>query len=171
MTIDEFEKKLAELKDLHNELKAQIAELKAQVEEKPKPPHPRPYPEYNQLYFYVNLMGVVEETKWDSGRFDLLAHKIGNVFFGKTAAVFAAIRMRVLAEMREWEGNWDDGVALKYDGTNKLISATFISPRQYTFGEMRFATREDAEGCIKAVGEDRIKKYYFMIPEDEADDD
>jgi hypothetical protein len=169
MTIDEFEKKLTELEDLHNELKAQIAELKAQGEEKPKPPHPRPYPVDGQNYFSFNCMGGVYESEWCSDQYDLDARESGNVFFGKTAAEFAAERMKVLAEMREWAGNWDDGVALKYDGTKKLISAIFISPRQYTFGDMRFATKEDAEGCIKAVGKERLLRYYFMVPEEDDD--
>lgn len=151
------------------ELEAQIAELKAQGEEKPKPPHPRPYPEYNQLYFYVNLLGVVEKTKWDSGRFDLMAHKIGNVFFGKTAAVFAAIRMRVLAEMREWAGKWNDIYAIayvvSYDKSRIIVNERL---NNLSYAEIRFATIEAAENCIKAVGEERLKKYYFMVPEEET---
>lgn len=164
MTKTEYEKKIAELE-------AQIEEIKnTKIEENPlKPPHPRWKPERDEHYYTIDIGGACAgwET-WDSDNLDGDIYFLGFVFKTEAEAEFAIERLKVLAEMREWAGNWDDGVALKYDGTNKRISTTFItfiSPRQYTFGEMRFATEEDAEGCIKAVGEDRLKKYYFLIPE------
>jgi hypothetical protein len=30
-------------------------------------------------------------------------------------------------------------------------------------GEIYFKSKEDAEACIKSVGEDRIKKFYLRI--------
>lgn len=152
-------------------LKKRIAELEtAQIEEEsPAPPHPRWKPEQGYYYYCVEPSTDSPISFYYNGgdRTTLFEKEfdIGNVFRTIAAAEFAAERLKVLAKMREWAGNWDDGVALKYDGTTKLISTTFISPRQYTFGEMRFATKEDAINCIKTVGEDRIKKYYFMIPE------
>lgn len=168
MTLEELEKRQDELAVIWDELQAEFNALKkAQAEEaKPKPPHPRWKPEYKGKYYIVLYNGCSVETYWAGCTNDNDEYAIGNIFKTKAEAKFAAERMRVLAEMREWAGNWDDGVAIKYDGTNKMISTTFISPRQYTFGEMRFATKADAEGCIKAVGEDRIKKYYFMVPEE-----
>jgi hypothetical protein len=166
MTIDEFEKKLTELEDLHNELKAQIAELKAQGEEKPKPPHPRPYPEDGQNYFSFNCMGGVYESEWCSDQYDLDARESGNVFFGKTAAEFAAERMKVLAEMREWAGNWDDPYVLYYGFEHGKV---FAYPTTDVDGALKFRTEEDAYNCIKAVGEERIKKYYFIIPDNEEE--
>lgn len=170
MSLEEFEKKLNELEDLHNELKAQIAELHERGEEKPKPPHPRPYPVDDQIMYYVNSMGELDETTWISDRFDLGARKIGNVFMTSDAAKFAAERLKVLAEMREWAGNWDDEFTLRYEKSGR-VNTFFITSTYRSYGEMRFATWEDAEGCIKAVGEYRIKKYYFMIPEEEKTDD
>ena len=48
------------------------------------------------------------------------------------------------------------------DKIEKLWGA-IVSENAVSFGEMRFATQEDAENCTQAVGEGRIKKYYFGI--------
>jgi hypothetical protein len=172
ITIDEFEKKLAELEDLHAELKTQIAELKAQHEELPKPPHPRWKPKDNELY-YTNT-GYGETCNWfyysigDDTRV-IGRYSIGNVFRTEAEAEFAAERLKVLAEMREWAGNPNDLYRLVFDYNTSEFTAN-ISSRRYTSGGMRFASRKDAENCIEAVGADRIKKYYFMIPNGERND-
>lgn len=162
----EYNAKIQELEDRLSAAEAELRALKAEKSEDdpPKPPHQRPYLENNQTYFYVDVKSEVSDAQWLSDLFDLGAYKIGNVFPTAEAAEFAAERLKVLAEMREWAGIWDDPWVMIYDGWSpKAIS---IHAPDVTFGELRFATREDAEGCIKAVGKDRLKKYYFGIPED-----
>lgn len=168
----EYNAKIQELEDRLSAAEAELRALKAEKSEDdpPKPPHQRPYLENNQTYFYVDEKSEVSDAIWLSDLFDLGAYKIGNVFPTAEAAEFAAERMKVLAKMREWAGNWDDEFALRYDKNSGIEPYCHAFPCK-SYGEMRFATKEDADGCIKAVGEDRIKKYYFMIPEDEADDD
>lgn len=175
MTLEELEKKLAKLEDLHAELKAQIAELKARDEEPPKPrdeeppkpPHPRWKPAPGEL-FYGNKGDMAWDwSLWDStDGYKLGCYSWGNAYKTKGEAIFAAERLKTIAEMREWAGNWDDTFVLTYIGNDDIVSFNTVLTFRNTFGEMRFATRKDAENCIKAVGEDRIKKYYFMIPED-----
>lgn len=172
MTIEELEKKHDELAVMCYDLQVEINALKkAQAEDvKPIPPHSRWKPKEDERYY--TILGDGEIHSWlyhaiDDDKQVIGRYSIGNVFRTEADVEFALERLKVLAEMREWAGKWDDGVALKYDGTNKRISTTFItfiSPRQYTFGEMRFESQGDARKCIDAVGEDRIKKYYFMIP-------
>ena len=166
MTLDEYKTRLAELEADYKKLEKTIYELKnTEIEkEKPTPPHPRPYPECNENYLYVNPMGEVDETNWTSDRFDLGVHKVGNVFMTEKAAEFAVERMKVFAEMKEWAGNIDDRYELgyKYD----FVDA-YESDNAYLTGNLRFASYEDAENCIKAVGADRIIKYYFGVPDDE----
>lgn len=164
MTLEELEKKLFELDDLRMELNKQIAELKERGEEKPEPPHPRPYPKDDQIYYYVMDMGEVDEMKWTSDRFDLGARKIGNVFVTESAAIFAAERLKVLAEMREWAGEWNAPYLLL---CGVAYGNVYVHWTTNANGAIKFQTEEDAKNCIKAVGEERLKKYYFMIPEDE----
>ena len=83
------------------------------------------------------------------------------------AAEFVRERRKVLNEMREWAGKWNDLWILLYVGPNKAIVPEIVTNGEFTRGEMRFATREDAENCIRAVGGDRIIKYYFEISQEE----
>ena len=163
MTRKEYEAEIAALKK-------RIAELEtAQIEEEPPaPPHPRWKPEQGyyyycvepnpsspiSFYYYGGELTAVLENEFD----------IGNLFRTIEDAGFAAERLKVLAEMREWAGKWCDTWCIYYtDGRIEPLSVRTF--KDITYGEMRFATNEDAQNCIKAVGEDRIKKYYFIIPE------
>lgn len=174
MTIKELEKKLAELEKLqaetenaHAKLKAQIAELKALREELPKPPHPRWKPERDEHYYTIDIGGACAgwET-WDSDNFDGDIYSLGFVYKTDAETEFAIERLKVIAEMREWAGRWNDGYTISVDSCDNTKIDVFDRRILWPSGEMRFASRKDAENCIKAVGEDRIKKYYFMIPED-----
>ncbi len=166
MTIEELEKKLTELDDLRTELNTQIAELKAQREE-PKSPHRRWRPIFNENYYFIQE-AEVREFIWNEDRHDNAFYSVGNVFMTKEAANFAVERLKALAEMREWAGSWDDPYAIAYVKYNYQDARLIVvdNTGYSSFGEMRFATSEDAKNCINKVGEDRIKKYYFMIPEE-----
>lgn len=161
MTRQEYETKLTNLQ-------SQIEELKqAEIEEdSPKPPHPRWKPEYGEDYFYCSYSGLVYKILWTNGKLDNGMYNLGNVFRTEEETEFEAERLKVLAEMREWAGNWNNAVVLTYSKLSNKVEAEIAN---YTIsGEIRFASFADAKNCIKAVGADRIKKYYFMIPEDKA---
>ena len=161
-------KNIEKLRDRLNSLISQTAELKADIEqlekeameEKPVPPHPRWKPDVEQHY-YINHNGFP-----DSG-FTCLEHKyqIGNAFATKTEVEFMIGRLEVLAEMREWAGRWNDPFVIMLNTDNDKLSAMMTYGPNSTYGEIRFATKEDAENCIKAVGVNRIKKYYFCVPD------
>ena len=172
MTIEELEEKMAELEKLHTEtenlhakLKAQIAELKAQGEEKPTPPHPRWKPEKEKRYYTINVgYACAGMNTWDSDTLDEGIYSLGFVFKTDAETEFAIERLKVLAEMREWAGKWDDKVIMYYSKPSDEIK---YADSTYYSGDIRFKCVEDARNCVKAVGKERLKKYYFMIPEDE----
>lgn len=157
--LDGLNKRIAELKEQDDE------KLKAQGEEKPEPPHPRWKPERDEHYYTIDIGGACAgwET-WDSDNLDGDIYSLGLVFKTEAEAEFAIECLKVLAEMREWAGEWRNVYTLAWDNIHhKIITHASLVYQ----GELCFATKEDAENCIKAVGADRIKKYYFMIPEDE----
>ena len=134
----------------------------------PTPPHPRWMPKEKQIYYTVLYScGKIDMLNWSS---EYAAHKdrfrMGNVYKTRAEAEFVAERSKVLAEMQEWAGNYNDKYFLFYDVNEERIR--YLPATEKTvYGEMRFATNEDAKNCIEVVGADRIKKYYFMVPEDE----
>ena len=83
------------------------------------------------------------------------------------AAEYAAEYYKVLAEMREWAGEWNDPWAIVY--SPPMLAPMNLHVAECSEGELRFATREDAKNCIDAVGRDRLIKYYFGVRDHEAD--
>lgn len=70
-------------------------------------------------------------------------------------------------ECFEWAGKWNDPYRILYIDGRVEPEMVFVG-RCISYGEIRFATEADAINCIKAVGEDRLKKYYFGIPIDDG---
>ena len=75
--------------------------------------------------------------------------------------------MKQFAEPEDfaWDGiNYHD--YLYYD----ILCDTILigSSRCSRYTGIYFKTRDDIKDCIEAVGEDRIKKYYFGIKEEEV---
>jgi hypothetical protein len=169
MTRKEYESRLAELQTQIDELKNTEIE-----EEIPKPPHPRWKPKPDEQYYTIHVgCACAGINTWDSDNLDGDIYSLGFVFKTEAETEFAIERLKVIAEMREWAGKWNDKYSIAYvnvlSGETRIIVNDRLSTLSH--GEMRFATKEDAENCIKAVGEERLKKYYFMVLEDEADDD
>lgn len=166
MTKKEYEKKIDELQAQIDELRyARIDETKSELS---TPPHPRWKPEQGYYYYCVEANLVSDISFYYNGgdRDALLENEIdiGNVFRTKSEAEFAVERLKVLAEMREWAGNSYDGAYIFYHRPTDQIITNWDSVHFH--GGIRFKSTDDAENCIKAVGKERIKKYYFMITEE-----
>lgn len=160
----------AKIKEIEERLSAAEAELRALKAEKekddlPAPPHPRWEPELEDTYYAIDGRGHVAALHWDGVEFDLHHFDIGNMFKRDDDATIALKRQKVLAEMREWVGKWNDPYRIIYIDDRVEPEMVFVG-RCTSYGELRFRSEDDANNCIKAVGVDRLKKYYFGIPED-----
>ena len=170
MTRAEYEQRFRDLAEKISDLSGELIALKsAYIEDEPispcpKPPHPKPELRAHQEYYYISSYGGSIYTKYDDTRIENRMRDIGNVFLTEEAAEYAVEYFKVLSEMREWAGNWHDKWRLYYCDGRIEPEAVYIG-EYVTYGEMRFATEADARNCIKAVGEDRLKKYYFCVPE------
>lgn len=176
MTKQEYEAEIDAIRRSISSLQDGIAQLAAKIargeieDEKPTPPHPRWMPEDCDKFYVINYCDLKKAVCYDfnSDISDINRFKIGLAYKTPDEAAFAVERLRILAEMREWAGKWNDdyAIVLDKDSIKYFIAIKFFRGCVLS-GGLRFATEGDAENCIKAVGEDRIKKYYFMIPEDE----
>lgn len=162
MTKKEYESRLTELQ-------TQIDELKnTEIEEKPKPPHPRWKPKYEEHYYYIAKNGEINGiNRWDGNSVDKQVYNSANIFMSEAEAEFALEKRKVLAEMNEWAGNNYDGAYIYYHRPSDEIMINWDGNSTYCFGDIRFKCVDDAENCIKAVGKERIKKYYFGISDKE----
>lgn len=158
MTSKEYEQRLEALEREIAELRRENVEDASEI-----PPHPRWKPKKGEEYCII--CDAVGTYVWDNDDSDNSYYNTCNVFKTRDAAKFELERMRALAEMREWAGNWDDPYELSYDGCD--VEAIRDALVCVSYGELRFATKEDAENCIKAVGKDRLIKYYFGVRDHE----
>ena len=80
-------------------------------------------------------------------------------------------RLCVIAEMTDFTGDWNGQYHLICLGDSRRhkISATRLQYPSVVTGELRFNTKADALRCVGEVGEDRIRRYYFMVPEEDND--
>lgn len=161
MTSKEYEQRLEALEREIAALRQETVEGGATL----KPPHPRWKPEEGEYYYWFTGQGTPSQDKWIASACDRDLYNIGNVFFDLKTAEFAAERLKVLAEMREWAGQYNDPWKLISDG--KIVDVSPLYNSDVLSGEMRFATQYDARNCIKAVGEDRLIKYYFGVRDHE----
>lgn len=160
MTNKEYEQRL-------EALEREIAALRQEtVEDEPSPPHQRPELKQGDKYYYITTDGSILSKSWCNTLRDDNCRAIGNMFRTWDAVEYAAEYYKVLAEMREWSGKWDDPWRILYiDG--RVEQETVFVGRCISYGELRFASERDAINCIKAVGEDRLIKYYFGVRDHE----
>ena len=159
-----------EMLDKINELEAQINILRALLE---KPDAPGPWvPEKGDGYYSIHNNGLIGYFPWSNDQTDKRMLSIGNVFQTRLDAEFMVERLKVLAELRrlangfvpDWGNKHQNKWLLVYsDGS--IIRADFVATCSYG-APVYFQSREDAQAAIKAVGVDRLKKYYFMVEGD-----
>lgn len=160
MTSKEYEQRLEALEREIAALKRENVEDGSEI-----PPHQRPEMNRGDKNYYINVYGGTSSSVWLNTEWDLKRLHIGNVFLTEEAAKYAEEYFKICGEMREWAGNWDDLWKISYDGCQVEADRDYLNT--ITYGEMRFAIKEDAEGCIKAVGKDRLIKYYFGVRDHE----
>ena len=130
-------------------------------------PHPRWRPGYDEKYYFIRREGDIDNFTWTNDDYDKRMSAAANVYWSEGDAEFALERRKVLSEMDEWTGEYGDPVSIAYyENDGKVESIAALYPNR---GEAVFATYEDAEGCIRAIGQERLKKYYFRVSEDEDD--
>ena len=132
------------------------------------------FPAVGDGYYFLYSNGDIGDTAYAGTTNDITREFMGNCFKTKEEAKFEAERLKVIHEMKkfaepedfEWDGiNYHDYIYYDILCDTILIGSSRCS--RYT--GIFFKTRDDVKDCIKAVGEDRIKKYYFGIKEEDKE--
>ena len=133
-------------------------------------------PKIENHYYYIDCNGNegAEFDYWGNNCIDEYRYTIGNCFPTKEKAEFAVERLKVIAELKrfaqehnEKEIDWRDYGQCKY-----YIFCEFHEHVEYIdigcvkeckSNDICFTSEEIAQQAIDAIGEDRIKKYYFEV--------
>ena len=159
------------LQDKLNELENELKEIRTKLEEAEKKESGRWKPKFNDKYWYIDNILSVSVSNWDDCQVDRTRYAIYNCFASKAEAEFEVERLKVLAEMREFEESpdmeWDCRNFHYYifynTRTNNIGINSMTIGKDYN---IFFESEEKAEECIEKVGADRIKKYYLRVEEE-----
>ena len=116
--------------------------------------------------FFVTSAGNILDWYWD-----LQPTKIGNCFLTKEEAEYELERRKIETEMLRLGGRrnikidiCDDNYYIMYDNKTRNL-AYFNRNWMHSQGSIFFDTYVDVDKAVKAIGEDRIKKYIFGVEE------
>lgn len=124
---------------------------------------------YGDEYFFFTESGI-RRSVWHDEMTCYARLGIGNVFLTEKDAEFAYERLMVIAELKkyakefsdeEWKKSNLSKYSIRYDCQDFRVCASccFLSKG----AEIYFESIQKAQEAIKAVGEDRVKKYYLGV--------
>lgn len=127
-----------------------------------------PFPQLGDQYWYICSNGVVSSSIYDGLTVDQGRMLFGNCFPTEEETKFAAEKLNVLTEMSKFA----EPFGMKWDGETYHYYI-FYSIRDKCVdvddnllmrsGKLYFTSEKRARQCIEAVGEDRIKEFYFGV--------
>lgn len=128
---------------------------------------------YGDRYFFLTASGFVQGGTWSNDSSDFNRQRIGNTFLTEEDAKFAKERLKVIAELKKYakefsDEEWTCGSVQKYyfyyDWSMDKLEISYHYKIFYG-DQLLFESQEKLQEAIDAVGEERIKKYYFGVKE------
>lgn len=124
------------------------------------------------VYYFLTSYGYVMKTVWVNTGADNEKLSIGNAFLTEEDAEFARERLKVIAELKKYAKDFSDEEWANEDLPKYRIGFdykygcySYRITRQGRGLEIYFESIEKANEAIKAVGEDRMKKYCLGVKE------
>lgn len=150
---------IAELQEGISAIEYEITQLEKKVEEAKR--KEKEWPSEGDTVFRIGGDGTVGECHfnrnagWNGGL------SIGNVFRTQEEAEFALERLKVLEEMRRMAvGKLNDmAISIVYSKDERCLKADCSC----VTGLPAFADFKRLNECIEKIGEERMKKYIFMV--------
>lgn len=142
-------------------LKKELAELENNPPK--REPGERWEPENGEVYWCVNEDYETDCFTWCNDDFDDDQFNNFNVFQTKDEAEFARERKKVMRELDLWAvdefltGRTHCGIS--YDINGEITTPLWLD----CYSPHIFESREVAKKAIDAIGEERLKKYYFRV--------
>ena len=147
-----------------------LALVEKATEKKPKVWKPKT----ENHYYYIDKSSDGGFRYWGNDCTDEYLYSIGNCFPTKEETVFAIERLKVIAELKrfaqehnEKEIDWRDYRQCKYfiycEYHEHVEYIDVGCEKECKSNDIYFTSEEIALQAIDAIGEDRIKKYYFEV--------
>lgn len=132
------------------------------------------WPQKGDHYYYITSDGNILCDIYDDHPLDEDRRELGNMFKTTEEAKFKHEQLKVLHELEELADDdqpWDnlkEHYAIYYSHLFDYISTEVWLVDQQVSNTYYFKSIESARAAISKIGEERLKKYYFCIPEDKT---
>lgn len=175
MTREEYENEVREkIFDIKNEFNKKLLELHKELMAEFKEEPSLDGWNYDEVYYYIDDYGDVLKAHtvcWNKGELygiDKSRLISNNMFKTESEAKFKRERDAVLYELSKFaepkDREWDDFNNHWYICWNcRKGEIGFDYKYNCRHNDIYFASREDAEKAIQAVGEERIKRFYLGV--------
>ncbi len=132
--------------------------------EKPKVQKPR----YGESYYFIDDFGEIVQGTWVNLDVYNARYALDIIAKTKEECEFIRKKMIITKQLQDYadEHNGTDRLAVyhigwDFDDEKVIVRSCF----GYKFVGVTFSRGEIAEAAVKAVGEDRVKKYYLGVEE------
>ena len=154
--------------DVPEGLAEKIAEnIKVALEEKKKR---QIWPQKGDDYYFIFSDGQIACNRYGDFPIDRNRLKIDNMFKTEEEAKFKREQLKVMHELEQLADDdqpWVQGCHyyLTYSYSHKAINTEYTISAKTSV--CYFKSPESCQAAIDKIGKDRLKKYYFCIPEEE----
>ena len=128
-------------------------------------------PNRGDEYYYIYADGDIKKLIYCGAHYDNDCLLLGNVYQTKEEAEFAVEKRKIEIELQRYADEHNDEIDwnncnqwkfyIFYDCFNKKIYIDCYLT--YKSNDVYFTSKEIAEQAIEAIGEERLKKYYFRM--------
>lgn len=133
-------------------------------------------PEIRGNYYLINGTGHISCNPYDDDDTDKRCLSLGNCFQTEEQAKFMAEKLKVIAKIRKCiakKGQIEPHVIATryYIYYNPLLKEARVGVLQGGCGisspfNLYFHSNQDAEECVKLIGKENLKKYYFGVKDE-----
>lgn len=132
------------------------------------------WPQRGDEYYYIRGNGEILRVYYKDDLFDKERLEFGNMFKTKEEAEFKREQLKVLHELEEladddqpWENLVRHYIIYFSYGMSDIAIEWWVGD-QYAPNIYYFKSIESAKAAISKIGKERLRKYYFCIPEDKT---
>ena len=128
-------------------------------------------PEENETYYYIKAAGVINcQEYYNTSSFSTSNYEIGNCFKTKEEAEFAVEKQKVTTELKRFAQEHNDKIDWNNDDWKYYLAYGYLDKKltvcstiKIKVADIYFTSKELLQEAIKAIGADRLKKYYFEV--------
>ncbi len=151
-----------------SEMENELVKLKEELNSQEKPSR-RWKPKFGEKYWFIDKDGDIYCMPWNDSIVDNNRYELGNCFKTEEEAKFAVEQLKVLAELREYANDdkeWNNSNKywfIEYSTNRGHIEVDYHCDIKHILFDIYFSSEEQARKAVAAIGEERLKKYYFCV--------